>query len=144
MSSADQFFLYVLISTTLLFQAATVWEAEEIVEFLEAWKTLLEALKSFCSGRHHCTSLAAPRHHDRVTSETTLQNLVPTNDIATTLSEELLNLAVDIGLQLILNSVLAVIHQAKLLSLTLWTRLPAVFRTLATIIPKNPKPTAVD
>ena len=70
--------------------------------------------------------LATPCHNCGIGGKTTLQNLIPTDNLATLLVEELLGIADEIALQILLGSVLLVALYAQLLdaSLTLGTLLP--------------------
>ena len=74
---------------------------------------------------------AAPAHDDGTFCQSACQNLVPSDEIASTLVQEVFHLTVDIGLELVLSAVFLCCRQSQLLNLclTLGTLFPTVLGT---------------
>ena len=73
-----------------------------------------------------------PRHDGRIRSDSTFEDLVPTDDLAALAVDELLDTSDHIALEIMLRSLAVLVYKAKLLDLrlTLRTFLPACLRAL--------------
>ena len=83
------------------------------------------------TGSFYAALHSFPRHDDRTFSKTAVQYFIPTNEVTPTRRQEFFHLVVDVRLQLVFRTMLAIVNKPQLLDLCLafLALAPSVFRT---------------